>query len=70
MIEATALPDALEIEARANRHGIRVNALCREVGIARSTFSRWKAGTTEPQLRVYRKIVSTLDEMIARQVAQ
>ena len=48
------------LEARAREAGISINALCRKAGVARSTFSRWKAGRTEPQLRIYRRLIDAI----------
>jgi predicted transcriptional regulator len=45
-----------EIERRASVAGLSMADVCRSAGIARSTFSRWKAGETEPTLSVYRRL--------------
>lgn len=50
-----------DIEKRAAAAGISINELCRRVPIARSTFTRWKSGETEPQLRVLRLIDNELE---------
>jgi len=56
---------ATQLELRAKGKGISINRLCRQASIARSTFSRWKAGTTEPTVSVYRRLSQTLDDMQA-----
>lgn len=35
-----------DIEQIAEDAGTSITAICREAGIARSTFTRWKAGQT------------------------
>jgi transcriptional regulator with XRE-family HTH domain len=49
-----------EVEHLARARGLTIRALCREVGIAPSTFTRWKSGETEPTLGVYRRIVAAV----------
>jgi transcriptional regulator with XRE-family HTH domain len=45
-----------DIEQIADDAGTTIAAICRDAGIARSTFSRWKAGQTSPSLAVYARI--------------
>ena len=45
-----------DIEALAAEAGKSIAQVCRDAGIAQSTFSRWKRGTTEPTLDVYRRL--------------
>lgn len=45
-----------DIEHIADHAGTSIAAICRDAGIARSTFSRWKAGRTSPSLAVYARI--------------
>ena len=45
-----------DIEAKAVEMGLTMGEVCRRAGIAHSTFTRWKAGRTEPTLDVYRKL--------------
>ena len=45
-----------EIEALAGQAGLSMAEACRRAGISQSTFTRWKAGRTEPTLDVYRKL--------------
>lgn len=47
---------ALEIESKASESGLSMAEVCRRAGIAHSTFTRWKAGRTDPTLDVYRKL--------------
>ena len=58
------MPDLLtpaDVERIAETRGKSVSEICRLAAIAPSTFSRWKAGKTEPTLTVYRKIVAALE---------
>ena len=41
-----------DLENRANLLGLKFTAICREAGIAYSTFSRWRAGSTDPFIKV------------------
>lgn len=50
-----------DVERMAQASGKSVSEICRIAEIAPSTFSRWKAGKTEPTLSVYRRIVAALD---------
>lgn len=49
-----------EIEARAVARGQTMAEVCRAAGVAPSTFTRWKAGRTEPTLGVYRRLVAAV----------
>lgn len=51
-----------DIEARARLAGLSLAELCRRAGIAQSTFTRWKAGTTEPTLSVYRRLLAVTEK--------
>jgi transcriptional regulator with XRE-family HTH domain len=44
------------IERLAKSVGKTMAQVCREANVAPSTFSRWKAGKTEPTLDVYRRL--------------
>jgi transcriptional regulator with XRE-family HTH domain len=46
----------LDLEQRAAAAGISTTEMCRRAGVAVSTFTRWKAGKTEPTLDVYRRL--------------
>lgn len=51
-----------EIKARIKATGLSLKDFCERVRIAPTTIHRWEAGETEPQLKVYRRIVKALDE--------
>ena len=48
------------IEVLAAQAGLSMAEVCRRAGIAQSTFTRWKAGRTEPTLDVYRKLCAAI----------
>ena len=50
----------VQIERLAEAAGKSMKRVCEEAAIAPSTFSRWKAGRTEPTLSVYRRIVDAV----------
>jgi len=54
------LLSATDVEQLARNRGLTTRELCRMVGIAPSTFTRWKSGETEPTLGVYRRIVQAV----------
>ena len=41
-----------DLEDRATALGLKFTAICREAGIAYSTFSRWRRGATDPLIKV------------------
>lgn len=45
-----------DVERLAGEARLSIKEVCARAGIAQSTFSRWKAGKTEPTLDVYRRI--------------
>jgi predicted transcriptional regulator len=49
-----------EIESRAAQAGRTMTEVCRKAGVAPSTFTRWKAGQTEPTLGIYRRLVDAV----------
>lgn len=49
-----------DIESLAAKAGKSIAQVCREAGVAQSTFSRWKAGRTEPTLDVYRRLLGAV----------
>ena len=53
-------PDGVEADAKAA--GLSLAQLCRNAGIAQTTFWRWRAGTTEPTLDVVRRLLRAVDE--------
>jgi len=59
-MQKTASAD--EIEARAAAAGLTVRDLCREVGIAESTFWRWKSDRHSVKVSIYDRMVDVIEE--------
>ena len=53
----TQFLSAIDIEDRAREAGMTLTDLCKKAQIAQSTFTRWKAGVTQPNLDVYKRLV-------------
>lgn len=51
---------AADVERQAAAAGLTIKDICARAGIAHTTFYRWRAGTTEPTLDVYRRIIDAL----------
>ena len=49
-----------DLEAQAREAGKSISEVCREAGVARSTFTRWKSGSHEPNIRTLQKISDVL----------
>lgn len=58
--------DIVQIEGELARIGVTPTELCREAGIAHSTFIRWREGKFEPTLRNWRAVESALLRLKAR----
>ncbi|GLQ68944.1 hypothetical protein GCM10007866_13950 [Gluconobacter albidus] len=56
------LPSPADIESDARERGIAIGDLCRRAQVARSTFTRWKAGETSPTLAVVGRLIQALQE--------
>lgn len=54
------IPTPKEIKDRAEDIGLSYVSLCKEAGVAPSTFNRWLNGKTNP-IKSYRQIVETLE---------
>jgi transcriptional regulator with XRE-family HTH domain len=54
------LLSAADVERLAREGGLTIKEVCARARIAQSTFSRWRAGKTEPTLDVYRRIRDAL----------
>lgn len=50
-----------DLEAQARAAGKSISEVCREAGVARSTFTRWKSGDNAPNIRTLRKIQEVLN---------
>lgn len=58
-----------ELEDRARTAGLTVEELCELAGTARSTFTRWKAKITQPNLSTYNKFCIVLNKIEKRKAA-
>ncbi|GBD48146.1 hypothetical protein METY_1359 [Methylopila sp. Yamaguchi] len=54
-----------QFEDRLKQAGISVRRACREAGIAPSTWTRWKSGTTSPTLATWEKVEDAAEALIA-----
>ena len=62
-----ALPDDIvRIEGELKGIGRTPTELCREAGIAHTTFIRWREGRFEPTLRNWRAVEVALQRLKAR----
>lgn len=50
-----------DVEALAKASGKTIAQICKDAGIAHSTFTRWRAGETEPTLGIYRRLVAAAE---------
>jgi predicted transcriptional regulator len=48
------------VEAEAAQSGISIEALCREAGIHRATWQRWKAGVVGPTMKNWSRVKDAL----------
>lgn len=53
----------LAIEARLTAIDSNMTALCAKAEITRSTVTRWKSGCTYPLIKLYDKLLETLEKM-------
>lgn len=60
----TEIINIAEIERQAKAAGASMNEICAAAGIARSTFTRWKSGESEPNIGKYRLVVEALNERL------
>lgn len=52
-----------QAEARRVAAGLLIEDLCQRVGIAESTWWRWKTGQSQPRLATWEKVERVLDEI-------
>lgn len=53
------------IEARLSTKGLTISQLCDEVGIARSTWQRWKAGVHSPNMKTFDAVEAACENLCA-----
>lgn len=54
------------MEHELAKRGLSRSALCRRAGIALTTWTRWKSGKTQPQMRVWDRVQRHYGAMIAQ----
>jgi predicted transcriptional regulator len=52
-----------DIESRAKAAGVTIGALCKTASVDRSTFTRWKQGTSDPKLSVYTRFLAAVEAL-------
>lgn len=57
------------IEAEAAQYGLRIEDLCREAGIHRATWQRWKSGVVGPTMKNWSKLKDALASAQGREAA-
>lgn len=61
------IPDQINaIEARLKLAGVSVDDFCKSCGIWRQTWTKWKSGQNEPQMRVWRRVQAALASLPQR----
>ncbi|WP_453978581.1 helix-turn-helix domain-containing protein [Brevundimonas sp. Marseille-Q4549] len=58
-------PEVIEVEQRAKDAGLTMASILSEVGVAQSTWWRWRKGGVEPRLGTLRDVAHALDRRIA-----
>jgi hypothetical protein len=51
-----------QIERSLRRAKVSVNTVCREARVDRSTWTRWKTGKTEPNVKTWEKVKAALPD--------
>jgi transcriptional regulator with XRE-family HTH domain len=64
-VDMALVEDMLAIEARLDASGRTVADLCREAGLARSTWDRWRRGETEPNMRSWRSVTDAAARLMS-----
>lgn len=58
-----------EMEQALSERGLSVEALRCEAGIARSTWQRWKAGSTNPNFATFSKVEAAFERLFQENAA-
>lgn len=59
------LPTPEQVEAMALDAGLTITEACRRANVARSTFTRWKAGEVDPSIGIVRRIIEAIQNAAA-----
>lgn len=54
------LPTAEDIEARAKAASLSIAELCRQAGVAQSTFHRWRGEKTSPSVETVQRMLDVV----------
>lgn len=57
---------AIHIENMASQEGLSLNDLCAEAGVARTTLTRWKNGSTSANLATIKKFEDAMKRLIKK----
>ncbi len=52
-----------EIEGRLSEAGSTASAVCREAGVARSTWQRWKCGAVSPNIATWQMVEDAVERI-------
>ena len=58
------------IEANLAKAGLSPSDLCREAGIATTTWWRWRDGKFQPRMSVWNGVISTYNRLTDREVSR
>lgn len=61
----TVAPEVVEVESRAKQAGLPLAPILSEVGVAQTTWWRWRKAGVEPRVSTLRKVAHELDRRIA-----
>jgi hypothetical protein len=61
----TVAPEVIEVETRAKHAGLALAPILTEVGVAQTTWWRWRKAGVEPRVSTLRKVAHELDRRIA-----
>lgn len=65
-----SIPDQIAVmESRLKNEARTVGDFCQFCGIAHSTWTRWKAERTTPNMRTWQGVVSQLEPFLAEKAA-
>lgn len=54
-----------QIEARLSKAGSTASAVCRDAGVARSTWQRWKCGAVSPNFSTWQLVEDAVERICA-----
>ena len=66
----STIDEVLAFEAEIKNSGLRVDDVLRQAGIDRSTWTRWKAGTTVPRLDNWRSMERAVEALMVERKSE